>query len=158
MEEKKTIFDYIGQVFIVFGFAMLTLNVFCLIFGESAKGFSAMFELGNKGIPAKVAFQFLCVSVLIVGIRFVFFTDIFIKKMPIWLRTICMLTVIVMVIAAFVIIFHWFPANMWQPWVMFLICFGISFAVSYLVMIIKEKTENKQMEEALKRLKAGEEK
>lgn len=158
MEEKKTIFDYMGQVFIVFGFAMLMLNVFCLVFGESAKGFSAMFELGNKGIPAKVAFQFLCVSALIVGIRFVFFTDIFIKKMPIWLRTVCMLMIIVIVMAAFVIVFQWFPVNMWQPWVMFLICFGISFAVSYLVMIIKEKTENRQMEEALKRLKAGEEK
>ena len=69
-----------------------------------------------------------------------------------------MLMIIVIVMAAFVIVFQWFPANMWQPWVMFLICFGISFAVSYLVMIIKEKTENRQMEEALKRLKAGEEK
>ncbi len=158
MEEKRTIFDYMGQVFIVFGFAMLVLNVFCLVFGDSAKGFSAMFELGSKGIPAKVSFQFLCVSVLIVGIRFVFFTDVFIKKMPIWLRMICMLAMIVIVIAVFVIAFHWFPVNMWQPWAMFFICFGISFFVSYLIMIIKEKTENKQMEEALKRLKSGEEK
>lgn len=158
MEEKRTIFDYMGQVFIVFGFAMLVLNVFCLVFGESAKGFSAMFELGSKGIPAKVSFQFLCVSVLIVGIRFVFSTDVFIKKMPIWLRTICMLIMIVIVIAVFVIAFHWFPVNMWQSWAMFFICFGISFFVSYLIMIIKEKTENKQMEEALKRLKSGEEK
>lgn len=157
MEEKRTVFDYLAQVFIVFGFAMLMLNIFCLVFGNSAKGFSDMFELGNQGIPAKIAFQFLCISFLLVGVRFIFFTDIIIKKMPIWLRTICMLIIIVIIVAAFIIAFHWFPVDMWQPWVMFFICFGISFFGSYFVMIIKEKTENKQMNEALQRLKEREE-
>ena len=158
MEEKRTIFDYLAQVLIVFGFAMLMINVFCLVFGNSAKEFSSMFELGNQGIPTKIVFQFFCVSVLIVGMRFIFFTDMIIKKMPIWLRTICMLTAIVIIIAAFVILFHWFPADMWQPWAMFLICFGISFLGSYFVMVIREKVENKRMNEALQRLKEKEEK
>lgn len=157
MEEKRTIFDYMAQVLIVFGFAMLMINVFCLVFGNSAKEFSSMFELGNQGIPSKIVFQFFCVSVLIVGVRFIFFTDTIIKKMPIWLRTICMLTAIVIIIAAFVILFHWFPADMWQPWAMFLICFGISFLGSYFVMVIREKVENKRMNEALQRLKEKEE-
>lgn len=157
MEERRTIFDYLAQVFIVFGFTMLLLNIFCLVFGNSAKGFSAMFELGNQGIPAKIAFQFLCMSFLLTGVRFIFFTDIIIKKMPIWLRTICMLIIIVIIVAGFIIAFHWFPVDMWQPWVMFFICFGISFFGSYFVMIIKEKTENKQMNEALQRLKEREE-
>lgn len=156
MEEKKTVFDYLAQVLCVFGFGMLMLNIFCLAFGNSAKNFSAMFELGNQGIPVEIAIQFLCVSILIVGARFIFFTDVFIKKMPVWLRTVCMLTTVVMIIAAFVIIFHWFPANMWQPWAMFFICFGISFLGSYLVTAIKEKTENRQMEEALQKLKKKE--
>lgn len=158
MEEKRTIFDYLGHVLIVFGFGMLVLNVFCLLFGNSAKEFSAMFALGDQGIPAKIVFQFLCISVLIVGTRFIFFTDIIIKKMPVWLRTICMLTVIVIIIAGFVIAFDWFPVNMWKPWVMFFICFGISFLGSYFVMIIKERVENRRMNEALQRLKEREEK
>lgn len=158
MEEKRTVFDYLAQVLIVFGFAILMINVFCLIFGGSAKEFSDMFELGNQGIPTKIVFQFFCVSVLIVGVRFIFFTDIIIKKMPIWLRTICMLTAIVIIIAAFVILFHWFPADMWQPWAMFFICFVISFLGSYFVMVIREKVENKRMNEALQRLKEKEEK
>ena len=108
MEEKRTVFDYLAQVLIIFGFAMLTLNVFCLVFGNTAKDFSAMFALGDRGIPAKIVFQFLGVSFLLVGVRFLFFTDIVIKKMPIWLRTVCMLTVIVMIIAVFVIVFDWF--------------------------------------------------
>ena len=156
MKEKSTILDYLAQVLIVFGFMMLVLNVFCLAFGNSAKEFSAMFELGNQGIPVKIAFQFLCVSALNVGVRFLFFTDVIIKKMPIWLRTICMLISVVIIIAAFIMVFHWFPANMWQPWAMFFICFGISFLGSYFVMIIKEKAENRRMEEALQRLKEKE--
>lgn len=131
------------------------LNVFCLIFGSSAKEFSAMFALGNQGIPVKIVFQFLCVSVLIVGVRFLFFTDAVIKKMPIWLRTVCMLTSIVLIIAAFVAAFHWFPVDMWQSWAMFLICFGISFLGSYFVMATKEKMENKRMNEALQQLKTA---
>lgn len=158
MEEKRTVFDYLAQVLIVFGFAVLTLNVFCLVFGNSAKEFSNMFALGNQGIPAQIVFQFLGVSVLLVGVRFLFFTDIVIKKMPIWLRTVCMLTVIVVIIAVFVIAFDWFPADMWQPWAMFFICFILSFLGSYFVMTVREKVENNRMDEALQRLKGMEDK
>ncbi len=156
MEEKKTLFDYLSQIMVVFGFSMLILNIFCLVFGSSAKNYSAMFELGNRGIPIKIAFEFLGLSVLITGIRFLFFTDICIRKMPVWARTICMLALVVIVIAVFIVLFDWFPIHMWQPWVMFFICFGISFAGSYFVMRIKEATENRKMKEALERLKEKE--
>lgn len=158
MEEKRTVFDYLAQVLIIFGFAMLTLNVFCLVFGNSAKEFSAMFALGDRGIPVQIVFQFLVVAALLVGVRFLFFTDMVIKKMPVWLRTVCMLTVIVIIIAAFVIAFDWFPVNMWQPWAMFFICFILSFLGSYFVMMVKAKVENDRMDEALQRLKKMEEK
>ena len=153
MEKKKTIFDYAAQVLTVFGFTMLTLNLFCRMFGDSAQGFSAIFELGSQGISTPIAFQFLCISALIVGSRFVFFTDMFIKKMAIWLRTVCLLTMAIFVIVIFIIVFRWFPVNRWQPWALFFGCFVICFIGSYLVMSLKEKLENKQLEEALQRLK-----
>lgn len=158
MEEKRTIFDYLEQVLMIFGFTMLTMNLFCLAVGNSAKGFSAMFQLGSKGVPVETAFQFLCVSVFIVGVRFLFFTDTIIKKMPIWLRTVCMLLAVVIIIVIFIIVCGWFPVTMWRPWAMFFICFAISFLGSYFVVTIKEKIENRRMEEALQRLKSKEEK
>ena len=157
MDEKKTIFDYLAQVMIIFGFAILVLNIFCLVFGNDAKDISAIFKLGDQGIPVGITLQFLCVSFLITGVRFVFFTDVIIQKMPIWLRTICMLTIIVIIIAAFIIVFNWFPVNMWQPWAMFFVCFGLSFLGTYTVVTVQEKIENKRMEEALQRLKEKEE-
>lgn len=156
MDKKKGILDYLAQVMIVFGFVMLIMNIFCLSCGDSAKGFSSMFELGSQGVPVKISFQFLSVSILIIGLRIVFFTDILIKKMPIWLRTVCMLVSVIIIIASFIVAFHWFPIDMWQPWVMFFVCFGISFLGSYFVMTIKEKSENRRMEEALQRLKEKE--
>ena len=158
MEEKKTIFDYLEQVMIIFGFTMLILNIFCMVFGNAAKDVSAICELGNQGISVRITLQFLCISVLITGVRFVFFTDVIIQKMPIWLRTICMLSFIVIIIAAFIILFNWFSVSMWQPWVMFFVCFGLSFLGSFFVVTVKEKVENKHMEEALRRLKEKEEK
>lgn len=156
MDEKKTVFDYLAQVMVIFGFTMLILNIFCLVFGSAAKDVSTLFALGDQGIPVGIAFQFLCISALITGVRFVFFTDAMIQKMPIWLRTVCMLISVVLIVAVFIILFHWFPVNMWQPWAMFFICFGLSFLGSCFVVTVKEKVENKRMEEALRRLKEKE--
>lgn len=153
MEEKKTIFDYLAQVMIVFGFSMLVMNVFCLLFGNSARELSAMFVLGAQGIPTAVAFQFLCVAAMIVGLRFVFLTDTLIRRLSLRVRTVCMLLSIVVLIAAFVAAFDWFPTDMWQAWVMFLLCLGLCFVGSCLVVTLKERAENKKMENALRRLK-----
>lgn len=156
MEERGTIFDFLAQVMIVFGFAMLMLNLFCFWLGDSAKEVSTMYELGSEGVPVKICFQFLAVSFLIVVARFVFFTDMLIKNMPIWLRTVCMLGTILVIIVSFAIGFGWIPKYTWQAWVMFLVCFGVSFIGSYFVMTVKEKVENKRMEEALERWKEDE--
>lgn len=156
MKENNTIFDYLMQVMVVFGFSLLMLNIFCIIFGDDAKGFSSMFALGSQGIPVDTTFQYFVISALIVGMRFLFFTDAIIKDMAIGLRTVCMLGAVLLVIALFVAIFGWFPVNMAKPWIMFSFCFGVSFLGSYIMMRLKEKTENKKLNDALDRLKEKE--
>lgn len=158
MEEKKTIFDYAGQVLALFGVMILLMNFFCLLFGEGAQEISTIFALGKEGISVQITVQLLGISVLIELFRILFFTDIIIKKMSIAVRTICFLLLIIITMVIFVIRFHWFPVNMWLPWVMFAVCFGISFLVSFALMLLKEKMENRKMEEALKKLKQEEEK
>ncbi|MDE7367336.1 MAG: hypothetical protein K2N24_08270 [Lachnospiraceae bacterium] len=153
MEEKKTIFDYIGQVFLTFGITIGILNIFCLLFGDSAKEISTIFSLGSDGLSIRTTFQFFLASLCIVIAKFIFFTDVFIKKMSIAMRTVCMVSTVLIVLAVFIRICGWFPVNMWQPWLMFFLCFGISFAISMGVTIFKERMENRKMEEALDRLK-----
>lgn len=153
MEEKKTIFDYIGQVFLIFGITIGILNIFCFLFGDNAKEISALFSLGSQGLSTLTTVQFFLVSVCIVIAKFIFFTDTCIKKMSIVMRTVCMVSTVLIVIALFIRVCGWFPVNMWQPWLMFFLCFGISFGISMVVTIVKERLENRKMEEALDRLK-----
>lgn len=153
MENKKNIFDFAGMVLIIFGFSMMFMMVFTVICGEDARGFSTMFALGKQGVPVAVMAQFLFMAVLIVLTRWVFFTDFLIKKSSMTIRTIGMLLTVLLISAGFIIAFGWFPVNMWKPWFLFFIDFGISTGISLIVVSLKEKIENKKMEEGLKRLR-----
>lgn len=153
MEEKKTIYDYLGNVFLIYGIMSVIMNIFCVWFGEDAKELSSMFSLGNAGIATETMAQFFLVAVCIVLIRFLFFTDAVIKKMAVVTRTILMVISIIGMMAIFICVCDWFPTDMPEPWVMFLLCFLGCFVISLGVMALKERAENKKMEEALNRIK-----
>ena len=152
MERRGTIFDFIAQVFCIFGFTMLILMVFCAAFGDSAKPYSTIFALGSDGIPAATAAQYFLLSVLIAAARVLFFTDRFIREMALWLRGTLMLGTTLVLMIGCILLFGWFPMGYWQAWMMFFICFTLSFVGSLLAMTLKEKTENRQLEEALRRI------
>lgn len=157
MEDRKTFFDYAAQTFCTYGISILILNVLCISLDDTVQDISNMFSLGNAGLPVSTSFLFLLASVLVTFYRFLFFTDTFIKKMSMPARTVGMLTLTIFTIAVFILVFGWFPADMWFAWFLYFVCFIISFSVSAGVMYLKERTENKQMEEALKRLQNKEE-
>lgn len=156
MEERKTVFDYLAQVLMIFGFTLIILNLFCYLFGEDAKAYSTMFALGKEGIKTNTMMQYLLASAFTVLFRFLFFTDIVIKNWRVVTRTTCMIVSEILMIAVFVLVFGWFPVDMWQSWVLFLVCFGLCFAASVTVTITKERVENRKMEAALKKLKEQE--
>lgn len=64
-----------------------------------------------------------------------------------------MLSAVVVVIVIFTVLFGWFPVDMWESWAAFFLTFGLCFAGSLTVMHLKEKAENRKMEEALRRIK-----
>lgn len=154
MNKRETVFSYLAQIFLIYGFTILTLNIFCLLFGEDAKDFSTIFAMGSSGLSLATSVQFFALSVFIATFRFVIFSDGLIRKIPIAVRTVIMFTSIIVLMVCFIYLFGWFPVNMWQPWVMFFLCFGVSAAVSTLLSMWKERLENRVMEEALERLKA----
>lgn len=156
MKTNKNIFDYAGQVFKVFGFSMLWLNVFALLFGESAKDVSTMFAMGKKGLSVETMLEFFFIAVITVALQFLFFTDRVIKRLSVAIRTVLMFAMEIGILICFIIRFGWFPVTMWEPWLMFFLCFGISAGVSVAVSTAKEKSENRRMQEALQRLKEGE--
>lgn len=140
----------------IYGITTGLLNVFCIIFGTSAHGISTIFSLGKAGVGIETSFQFLLAVSVIVGLRLIFSTDILIKNMPLAARIIAMFAGAFATIVAFVFLFDWFPADLPLAWIMFIVCFAVSCAVSTLVSVLAEKQENRRLEEALKRYKEEE--
>ena len=156
MDNKPTILGYLTQVFMIYGIAVLTLNIFCLLFGDSAREISSIFTLGSAGLSVTTMLQFLLAIGITILFRFIFMTDILIKKMPLAARIIIMFAAAFLNIMVFVILCGWFPVDNLTAWIMFLISFAISCAVSTAVSLLKEKMENRRLAEALNRLKEEE--
>lgn len=155
MDKKTTIFDLVGQIFIIFGFSIIFLIIFAYFFGDSGFGYSSIFALGTEGLTLSTLLQFLLTSTIIALLRQLFFMDGVIKNMSIPARTVGLFTSVIVMIVLFVWMFDWFPVNDWLPWVLFLICFAISSLGGYLISMLKEKATNKKMQEALERMQEG---
>jgi hypothetical protein len=156
MENRPTILKFLQRVFVIYGITTLILNIFTLIFGDDAKEMSTIFSFGNEALGVKTAMQFLLAVVILVLIETLFTTDILIKKMKITMRICLVFMSIFAVISLFVAVFGWFPTDLALPWIMFIICFAISSAVSTIITAYSEKQENKKLDEALKRFKGEE--
>ena len=98
-------------------------------------------------------FEFLILSIFISATKWLFFTDIIIKNLSLTIRTVFMFVIVIIFVGVFATIFKWFPVTMPLPWIMFIVCFFICTAISIIITTLKEKTENKKMEDALERLK-----
>lgn len=153
MDKKFSALKFLEQTFMIYGITTGLLNVFCIMFGKSAYGYSTIFSLENKGVSIATSFQFLLAVFIIMVIRMLFMTDILIKKMPLYARIIAMFASVFSVMITFILIFDWFPANMPIAWIMFIICFVLSCVVSTVISVLAEKQENRRLEEALKRYK-----
>lgn len=153
MKERKTWIDYVEQVLKIFGFSIIILNIFCLLFGEDAEEISSIFSMGKAGLSIGTMMQFLLAAAWIVLMRFLFFTDIFVKDMRVLFRTFGMIVSSLVMMVFCIWAFRWFPIDDWLPWTMFFLSFGVCFVISLVLTVVKERMENRKMEEALKKLK-----
>ena len=156
MDKKFSVLKFLSQVFIIYGVTTLLLNILCALFGTAAYGLSTIFSFGNAGVGIETSMQFLFAVLIICALKYIFMTDILIKKMPLAARIITMFASTFGVILIFIFMFGWFPADMPIAWIMFIICFIICCTASTLLSVLAEKQENRSLEEALKRYKEEE--
>lgn len=157
MKRKDDVFRYLGQILMIFGLTVIFISVFAFFIGEDAKDYSSFYELGNQGVTLKTLAQIFLMSVLITTLRFILFTDGLISRISLTIRTVLMFFFVILMIALFAFWFGWFPVNMLQAWGSFFACFAVCALVSAYLMAWKTDRENKEMEEALKRLKEEQE-
>ncbi|MGN0385508.1 MAG: hypothetical protein ACI4EX_06465 [Lachnospiraceae bacterium] len=156
MEENKTIFDYIGQFFATFGIIVTIFIVLGSVIGEKAKNISTLFSLGNKGLRLDTLLQLFVFALILTFAEILFVTDRVIKKMPMAARIICFFVTVTITIVGFVICFAWFPIDDEKSWIGFFVSFTVCTVIGVGISILKEKAENKKMEQALNRFREKE--
>lgn len=147
------LYKFITQVLIIFSIMILFITLTGIVVGESAKEYSTMFSLGNKGIGYDTILQGLLSSVAITSISKVFLSEkIFKNMMTLWKRILMIISIII-IIVVFIICFKWFPVNLVEAWIGFFISFGGFFFLSTIIMLTKTKREAKKYYELLETYK-----
>lgn len=153
MEDRKNIFEYIGQLFTTFGIMVVIFIVINLVIGSEARSLSTLFALGSAGLSSAMLLELLLLALIITAAQNIFLSDILIKDMKLPVRNILFFVTILIAIAVFVIIFGWFPVNNAVAWAGFIVSFAVCTAISSVIMRLEEQAENRKMQEALNRLK-----
>lgn len=156
MEERKHLLMYAEQTFMILGISLLAVAAICAVVGEEAQGYSTMFALGSGGIPINTVWEYLLNAVCITALRFIFFTDVLIKRWSMAARTIGMLGTVIVLIGGLAYAFGWFPVDDPRSWAACFISFCICFVLSAVLSVKKERLENRQLERALQQIKETE--
>lgn len=158
MEDKKTVFNYLGELFTMYGVLIAIFVVLNLTLGDIAKGYTSFFEYGSGSMSMSTMIQLFGFSVIICIARNLFLTDRFIRNMPVFVRIFCLFLSVTVVIVVFIFVFGWFPINDIMAWIGFIVSFAVSSAAGVLISKLKERAENRAMANALEKFKSGEEK
>ncbi len=153
MEEKKNVFDYIGELFATFGIITGIFMILILVIGDLASGYSSFFEYGKQALSINTLFQLLCLSFIISVCRNILLTDRWVRQMSMLVRNILFFLAITVAIIFFVIIFKWFPLFDIKAWIGFIISFAVCSFLAVVISRIRENAENRKMEQALDRFK-----
>ncbi len=149
MEEKKTVFHYIRQVFATYGVIVLIFIVFSIAIGEGAKAYSTLFAMGKDGLSTPILFELLLLAVMITLAQVVFLTDRWIMNMSMMTRNVLLFVSVLIVMVIMIVAFAWFPVDDVTAWIGFIISYVLSMIISTLVTKLKERAENSKMQEAL---------
>ena len=105
MDDKKTVFDYIKQLFTTYGIMVLIFIVINLIIGNEARSVSTLFALGSEGLSSATLLQLFFLALIITIAQNFFLSDILIKNMALIVRNILFFVTVMIAISVFVILF-----------------------------------------------------
>ena len=149
IEEKKTIFSYIGQALATYGTLVFIFSAFSMLLGDKVGDYSSLFALGSKGMTMPTLIQLFFLAIALTVIQVAFLTDVWISNITMLLRKIFFFLTVLAVLIFMIIVFKWFPVDDPIAWIGFFGCFIVSMTISTIYTKLWEKEENKRMQEAL---------
>ncbi|NLZ26635.1 MAG: hypothetical protein GX884_03545 [Chloroflexi bacterium] len=151
MESKKTIFNYISDVFTMYGVIVSVYILLSLIVGDYVGELSSLFRLGSAGLSTATLLQLLLLASIIVIAQNIFLADRWIKNMTVVLRNVLFFLTIMVATAVLIVLFDWFPVNDLKAWGGFFLSFTVSTLISGLISRLKERAENDSLQAALEK-------
>ena len=150
-EENNEIFvgGYIPRCLVTYGVTILAVMITGRLFGEEAKNFSTMYQLGSQGLAYSTLLQLFASSA---AMSLVFELK-FIKNMMFLWRAAIIITSITAIVILFAWMFAWFPMNDPYAWIGFLVSYGSCALLSTASVLISVKWKKKKYEKLLKAYK-----
>ena len=148
MEDKKTIFNYISQLFAIYGIVIAIFVAINLIIGNEAGSVSTLFTLGSTGLSTKTLIELFVLVVIVTIDDNVFHTDLLIKNMSLIVRNILFFAVILVTIIVFAVVFGWFPLDNVLSWIGFIVSFSVCAVFSAILMRLEDGTDRERYYEA----------
>ena len=148
---KKQLVLFIESLLKIFAVIILIFTIATVLIGKEAEAFPNLFMTGNKGIAIKTFFQLFAFSFFICVLRFVFFTDVFLKKTSLLLRNVFFFVFTIVVFVIIALVCHWIPA---RPliWILVLASYSLSTAISIMITHFFTKKEDEKLNDALAKI------
>ena len=151
-EMKKRLGLFIGSLLQIFAVMILIFAIATALIGKESEKFPNLFLLENEGIAVQTLFQLFAFSFLICALRFIFFTDVFLKKTGLVLRYVLFFVLTIAVFVIITLIFSWIP-NKLLYWLLVLASYSVSTIISIFVTTLFARKEDEKLNDALAKMK-----
>ncbi|MCL2387503.1 MAG: hypothetical protein FWC89_08155 [Defluviitaleaceae bacterium] len=154
VDEKKNVTTIFGRtVATTFTPAILAVTVAGLRLVDSAGTYDGLFQLGG-GLTFEGIVQLFIWSCIISGLITVLTSDIWFSKVMLLWRVALLMFLAIAVSVGFIVVFRWFPLDIWEAWAAFLVFFIVGFGGGLITMIAKTKIEDGRYNKLLSEYKS----
>lgn len=153
MENKRNILDFMSFVMKTFGICVLLLVMLTVTANAEMIVNGDLFSYGNEAISTTVLLQFLLLSTITAILVFLFTSTYMIRVLSLAARLILMPISVIVCLGIAIYFFHWFPDNEMFPWILFVVSFLICYGISIAITLYRNKKADDVLNKALEEMK-----
>lgn len=153
MENKRTVFDFMSFVMKTFGICICFLLVLTIMANDEMIETGSIFIFGNDAISTTILLQFLLLSFITTILVFLFTSTYMIRFLSLTTRLILMPIFIILCLGIAIYFFGWFPTGFLLPWILFVVYFLICYGISVAITLCRNKKADNVLNKALEEMK-----
>lgn len=153
MENKRNFLDFMGFVMKTFGICICLLVVLTIMATAEMSEAGNIFIYGNEAISITILLQFLLLSFIVAILVFLFTSAYMIRLLSLTARLILMPVSIILCLGIAIYFFDWFPTGSPLPWILFVVNFLICYGISVAITLHRNKKVDAVLNKALEEMK-----